>query len=38
VDPIVTPAGIDLSPATVVGAVLVGVVVGLARAWRSGGG
>lgn len=28
-DPIVTPAGIDLSPATVIGAVLVGMVVGL---------
>ena len=28
-NPIVTPAGIDLSPATVIGAVLVGVATGL---------
>ena len=28
-DPIVTPTGIDVSPATVVGAVLVGVMVGI---------
>ena len=36
-DPIVTPAGIDLSPATVLGAVLVGVLVGLIGMAARGG-
>ena len=36
-DPIVTPAGIDLSPATVVGAVFVGVLVGLIGVAARGG-